>query len=343
MTMVAVDRAAYHVKMEGWFVMLYKIASFNTKKLGRSSKRDFEKIAQIIVEEELDVVALQEIYSGDHSVKRLLEQCVKYELYGWDFCCAVPKETSDPEKMSDMLENDSRSEGYAYLWNKKRFKLLEFTKLGKRSVFEPRIINSLSRDVAADCSLFARTPYYIRLQPVHGGFFELRLIDVHVYFGDRSLSSVAKRKMEFDVLTKEIYPGISERRYGQNRAAYTIAMGDYNLNIFSPLVQTQERNCYLSQVHTYSDGRETVQVLTVQDQLTTLKKPNPNSGLETARGEGEEYANNFDHFTYSPERSKFVKVSYQTVDAVQKYCGGDFAYYRENISDHLPIVMTVEI
>ena len=71
--MVAVDRAAYHVKMEGWFVMLYKIASFNTKKLGRSSKRDFEKIAQIIVEEELDVVALQEIYSGDHSVKRLLE------------------------------------------------------------------------------------------------------------------------------------------------------------------------------------------------------------------------------------------------------------------------------
>lgn len=91
-------------------------------------------------------------------------------------------------------------------------------------------------------------------------------------------------------------------------------MGDYNLNIFSPLVRTQERNCYLSQVHTYSDGRETVQVLTVQDQLTTLKKPNPNYGLETARGEGEGYANNFDHFTYSPERSRFVNVSYQTVE-----------------------------
>ena len=31
------------------------------------------------------------------------------------------------------------------------------------------------------------------------------------------------------------------------------------------------------------------------------------------------------------------------VDAIEEYCDGDFAYYQKNISDHLPIVMTVQI
>lgn len=55
------------------------------------------------------------------------------------------------------------------------------------------------------------------------------------------------------------------------------------------------------------------------------------------------YANNFDHFTYSPELSSFTRVSYKAVDAVNKYCNGDADYYRKHISDHLPIVMTIEI
>lgn len=323
--------------------MQYRIASFNMKNFGANARKDFQKIAEIIVEEDLDVVALQEILSEGKGIQKLLEQCVKYELYGWDFCCASPHETTDPDKISDMVIHDKRGECYAYLWNRKRFKLLEFSKMGKQRVFEPRIINSLSHDVHVDCSFFARTPYYIRLQPLYGGFFELRLIDIHIYYGDNSLSSINKRKIEFDVLTQSIYPAISERRYGQNRAAYTIAMGDYNLNIFSPNVQTRAKNCYLTKVHTYSDGKEKVQVLTVQDQLTTLKNLDRNSGSENIDEAGGGYANNYDHFTYSPELSDFVSVAYETIDAVKKYCDGDFSYYRKNISDHLPIVVTVEI
>lgn len=311
--------------------MRYRIASFNMKNFGANSSKDLGKIAEIIFEEDLDVVAMQEILSGGKGIQTL----VNHELYNWDFCCGLPRESSDPAKISDMIVNDNRGECYAYLWNKRKLKLLQFSELGKQRVFEPRIINSLSNDVKVDCSLFARTPYYIRLQPVYGGFFELRLINIHIYYGDNSLSSIEKRKIEFNILTKEIYPQICGKRYGQFRSAYTIAMGDYNLNIFNPNIRTLAKNSYLTEVYTYNDGGVTKQILTVQDELTTLRNADD--------VENEKYANNYDHFTYSPELSPFIEVKYDVIDAVNKYCGGDFEYYRKNISDHLPIVMTIEI
>lgn len=318
--------------------MEYKIASFNMNNFGFTTHthKDLDKIAEIIVAEDLDVVALQEISSEGKGVERLKEH-----LYGWDSCWDLPHETSDPEKLSDMVAKKSRGEGYAYLWNKTKFKILEYSELGYKKKFKPRIINSESNDVNVDCTFFARTPYYIRLEPLYGGFYELRLINIHIRYSDddkydSSVDRIAeKRKREFEILTKYIYPEISEHRYGQNRAAYTIAMGDYNLNIHSPAVKTQaSRHFRLDEKDTkyvYRNGRVVVNVLTVQEQLTTLK--NKDNG----------YANNYDHFTYSPELLNFVNVSYKTIDAVEKYCGGDFSYYRENISDHLPIVMTIEI
>lgn len=61
--------------------MEIRIGSFNMNNFGGSSNKDFGKIAEIIVEENLDVVALQEIFSEGRGVSRLLEQNVKYELY----------------------------------------------------------------------------------------------------------------------------------------------------------------------------------------------------------------------------------------------------------------------
>lgn len=321
--------------------MEIRIGSFNMNNFGGSSNKDFGKIAEIIVEENLDVVALQEIFSEGRGVSRLLEQNVKYELYNWDYCFAAPSESRDITKMEDMVVKKTRSEGYAFLWKKSHFKKVEFSKLGETRRFEPRIINSLSKDVCVDCSFFARAPYYIRLQPIHGGFFELRLVNVHIFFGDTKLSSIEKRQAEYAVLTQQIYPEICQNTYGQNRTPYTVAMGDYNLNLFNPLVNTQSKNCYISEVHSYFEGKKRVQILTLQDQLTTLRDVERMKDGEYAdRGA---LANNFDHFTYSPELSKFQSVRYETIDAINKYCDGDSAYYRKNISDHLPIVMTVKI
>lgn len=307
--------------------MEYRIASFNLKNFGRNAckTRDLAKLAEIIVSEELDVVALQEVLSEGKGVNYLLEQLVKYELYEWDYRFDTPKDTSDLAIVKDV----NRGEGYAYLWNKKRFKLVEYSELGTVRQFEPRIINSLSTDVNADCSIFSRTPYYIRLQPLYGGFFEMRLINIHVYWGSNSLSAIAKRNIEFNILTQNIYPDISNRRYGNFRVPYTIAMGDYNLNLFGPFVQ--DKNARIPGVYSYDDGGKTVNILTVQDGLTTLKQ----------KEDG--YANNYDHFTYSPELSPFLDVWVEPIDAVRKYCGGDFSYYREKISDHLPILMKINI
>lgn len=319
-------------------ILEYQIGSFNLKNLGANSRKDFGKIAQIIFEEQMDIVAFQEVLSEGKGVKRLLEQFVKYELYDWDFCWASPRESQDPEKIHDMVVSDSRGEGYAYLWNKKRFKLVEMTKLGQKRIFEPRIVNSLSNDVHVDCSIFARAPYYIRLQPVYGGFFELRFINIHIYYGDNRLSSIAKRMVEYGILTQDIYPSLSTRRYGNFRTAYTVAMGDYNLNIFTPGITTASK-CYLTPVYSYFDGQKTVNILTAQEGLSTLRSALSSEQREDHGG----YANNYDHFTYSLELSNFNKVAFRVVDAVNKYCGGDFEYYNNNISDHLPIVMTIDI
>ena len=312
--------------------MKYRIGSFNLKNFGAYPRRDFEKIAEIIRKEELDIVAFQEILSQGKGLENLLRYYVKHEFYNWDFCWASPRESSDISKIGELIQNDSRGEGYAYIWNKRLFKLAEFSKLGERKSFARRIINSLSNDVYADCSFYARTPYYIRLQPCYGGFFEFRLINLHIYYGSNALSDVQKRQLEYETLVKDIYPSISKRRYGDFRPAYTIAMGDYNLNIFRPHIPAQS-NAYLQEVYNFKD----FQVITAQDQLTTLKT------TQQSNESGNGYANNYDHFTYSPELTHSVPISCGVIDAVAKYCGGDFEYYRTNISDHLPIVMEIRI
>ncbi len=321
--------------------MQYKIGSLNMKNWSFISKKDKTKIAEIIISEDLDVVALQEILSEGKDV----ENFVNYELYGWDYRWASPRESSDINKAKELISGDRRGEGYAYLWKKDKFKLAEYTELGKKRVFKPRIVNSLGNDVNVDCSFFARTPYYIRLQPLYGGFFDLRLINIHIYYGANTSSAINKRKLEFDVLTQEIYPQICEIRYGDFRPAYTIAMGDYNLNILSPFVKTtvNREDAYLSEVYIYQDGRRDVKVLTVQSQLTTLKDVGRCPGQMDSPLAENMYANNYDHFTYSPELSKFSSVSYEAIDAVNKYCDGDYSYYRSKISDHLPIAMTIEL
>ena len=272
------------------------------KNFGANSQKDLEKIARIITEEQMDVVALQEILSEGKGIKRLLEQCVKYELYDWDFCWASPQESTDLDKIKDMIVNDTRGECYAYLWNKKKFKLAEMTRFGQRRIFE------------------------------------LRFINIHIYYGDNRLSSLEKRSIEYDILTHDIYPDLSTKRYGDFRTAYTVAMGDYNLNIYTPGVVTSSKN-YLAPVYSYCDGDRKINVLTEQKGLSTLSRQNVEGSDQTLR----RYANNYDHFTYSPELSGFNKVSFEVVDAVNKYCNSDFEYYNDNISDHLPIVMTIDI
>ena len=94
--------------------MSYKIASFNMRNFGNTagSTRDLNKIAEIILDEEFDIVALQEILSEGKGVKRLLELAL-----GPRWGIAVSTGISRTA--------DNRDEQCAYIWNKQRFKFAE--------------------------------------------------------------------------------------------------------------------------------------------------------------------------------------------------------------------------
>ena len=312
--------------------MRFRFGSFNMMNMGKTAltKRDFTRIAEIIRKEQFDVVAFQEILSQGQSLEYLL----KYSLPGWDMRWAEPKESSDYSKMKD-----KRGEGYAFAWDARRMRLASSSTDEGFRVYEPRIVDEALR---YDASFFARTPYYARFIPVNGGFFEFRLINVHLHYGNNSLNEINKRKAEYDFLIQRIYPTISlERRYGNNREAYTIVMGDYNLNLFKPRGEAERRinkSTYIPAI--FSTDRQTI--LTVQDELTTLKNPAVDEMMpddNPQRG----YSQNYDHFSFDINvfDAERIGYRYKRIDAVREYCNDDFEMYRAEISDHLPICLEI--
>ena len=315
--------------------MRFRFASFNMMNMSEAAltKRDFSSIAEIIQKEKFDVVAFQEILSQGKS----LDYLVKHSLPGWEIRWAEPRESSDPTKTKD-----KRGEGYAFAWNTRRLQLASSaTNTGKR-IYEPRIINEALR---YDVSFFARIPYYARFVPVNGGFFEFRLVNVHLHFGNNTLSEIEKRQNEYNSLIQDIYPEIStERRYGNNMEAYTIVMGDYNLNLNKPRGEAEKRidhNTYIKEP-CQNIGNQIIE--TVQDELTTLKTGNAKE--RTSQGESTRgYAQNYDHFSF--DTCIFIKegIEYKAnrIDAVRQYYNDDFDLYRAKISDHIPIVLELLI
>ena len=312
--------------------MRFRFGSFNMMNMGKTAltKRDFARIADIIRSEQFDVVAFQEILSQGQSLQYL----VTHSLPGWELRWAEPKESSDPTKTKDR-----RGEGYAFAWNTKRLMLASSSTDNGTRIYEPRIINKALR---YDVSSFARMPYYARFIPVNGGFFEFRLINVHLHFGDNTSNEIGKRKEEYDFLIQRIYPTISmERRYGNNREAYTIVMGDYNLNLYKPRGEAEQRinrNTYIPA--SFTTDRQTI--ITVQDELTTLKNKATDEAFaddNPSRG----YSQNYDHFSFDIRVFEEEGIRYRSkrIDAVREYCYDDFEMYRAEISDHLPICLEI--
>lgn len=319
--------------------MGYKIASFNMKNFGNTAgnTRDLNKIAEIIIGESFDIVALQEILSEGKGIKRLLELALG-PRWGIAVSTGISK------------TSDNRDEQCAYIWNKQRVRLAETTvntQYGEKvRVFEPHAINANGREVFVDESQFVRTPFYARFEPVNGGFFEFRLVNVHLYFGDNTFSEIERRQAEYRVLTQEVFPKIStNRRYGNNKQALTIIMGDYNLNIYKFRGDAEQRivkQTYITTVYEYRDRGIYQRIETVQDELTTLKSSEDISQNKNDEQRG--YSQNYDHFTIDTYdlQSKGISYNCKRIDAVREYCEDDFEKYKKTISDHVPIVIDIE-
>lgn len=333
---------------------IYRIGSFNLHNIGIgafTNDRNLEKIADIIREENLDVVALQEvlsegkIFTKDDLPSKVTKSNIISYLGGpdrWGFEWAFSGDES------------VRHEGYAFLWNKDRLRLstAQITRNGTsfERTYSPRMIQTKGKDMR-------RKPYFARFTPQGmpgGSSFEIRLLCVHTFFGEDKSDDRTIRNHEIETLLTDIYPQVADWTFQNGMTAYTVLLGDYNAELVTDenRLAVEQRNAYrkennkkipavikadgLGVVHSDSYGTD---VKTVQDQLTTLKKKEDSEEYED-RG----YASNYDHFSYDESAiGHVVHGKPRRVDAVRKYCGDDFEKYFKTISDHIPIVMELKI
>lgn len=373
--------------------MSYRIATFNIRKFSRQAafenkdgnrKKDLETIAQIIRENCIDIIAIQEILHkealkelletisgqyaeadrskrgskeyGSYHVNARMSDSYGYRTKHWEGRWAIP--------ISNF--GNGIAEGYAYIWNRDRIKLV--TNL-KGESFEPRIAD------AGNVKNLVRPPFLGRFMPINGRF-EFRLINTHIVYSvpskkiDEDEDSAADffmtgnedvqlRKKEFRSLIDTIFISYSEKVFDTNlhdREArllepFTFVLGDYNLNLNSsagnPKARFDREDECISRV---SKGK--LEIVTVNDKLTTLKgkrkSPELQAKLDADPIVEHHLSNNYDHFTYDRNRFEANQVGVpEVIWAFDHYTSqGDetkFDIYRNKISDHLPVYIEIDI
>ena len=310
--------------------MGYRIGSFNMYKFSFQSddeiKKDISLIAKIILNEKFDIVALQEVFTPGAA-----ERLVRELGLGWEKCWDSPKVGRGYSKSTQ------EAEGFAFLWNSRTIGLSWSIAANGRRIAKPHIYNQYRIDRGAGQQELARNPYYARFKP-NNCSCEIRLINVHLRYSKDAasgLSAAVMRKNEFDILTTSIFQKISDKRYGNNMPSYTIILGDYNLNLKRDWTTAP----YVDEIVEIKDNGNVKRIKTVQHELTSLKMNTDSEGKGEVRG----YANNYDHFSYDEERCGDIRTVTKRIDTVRKYCQDDFAKHRKVISDHVPIMLAMDL
>ncbi len=308
----------------GYLIGSFNIRDFNfanKSKDGEEEKRDFQKIADIIINEGFDIVAVQEVNS-ENAIKYLTTVLNRRKnlLQEWtyDFSGKAATTINDPE-------------GYGFIWNIKRLRLLELQ--GKNN---PTYYN------CAGGKGILRPPYYGRFtarQMLGGSNFEIRIVNVHI----QDSSDERERIEEFNVLVKQVLPRICDHQglsvKGEMMPAYTFLAGDYNLRLDKgdrAVIRIE------SITHTNYTGRNRY-FKTVQEKKTSLKKANLQETIEEC------YANNYDHFTYEMDLIRKLRINEDRVETLSRYFqnegspGQMLEAYRKKVSDHVPVKMSIDL
>lgn len=303
--------------------MDYVIGSFNIRDFNFSNQssdgerisRDFAKIAQIIEEEDFAVVGIQEV-NAELPVKHLtyILNMRKDYMHEWAYVYSgqASREVSDPE-------------GYAFIWNTKRLRLLDV----------PRNNNPRFYENAGGVTLL-RPPYYARFTArglIGGSNFEIRLLNVHI----RDAISEVDRIKEFDILVKQVLPRCCDHTElstdGEYMPAYTFMLGDYNLRLDKgPNAQIKIESITDTN---YTGKRRYYK--SVQEEPTSLRLADKQQDIRAC------YANNYDHFTFEYDLISKLKIQEHRVEALGKYFAQEkepaqmLKMYRAKVSDHVPI------
>ncbi len=333
--------------------MSYKIGTFNVRNLsfGEGAKRDLDKIADII--KKFDIIALQEVLSEGKILQgvnlydtsgqaKAYEYSLKSRLGdNWDMCWLDPQTDS---KWYPYLGNDTRGEGYAFLWNKDRF-CCPKDENGKE--IRPRIIHQYRVDGTKGEMRLIRDPGYGRFSLVSLPNVEIRLITTHIVYNkpdDSKLSKIVDygaakmRQNEFNVLARTIYTSVSENHNDINCVVpYTIILGDYNLNlpessatspyVPSVLVVDQQKNVVSTKGEYLENGYYYIH--TKQADLSTINR------------DADKYSSNYDHFSYDEQVKRKASIGTpHRLNVVEEM--GDFKLYKEKVSDHIPVMLEID-
>lgn len=313
--------------------MGYNLGSFNMYKFQayRSDdkiKKDLDSIANIIRTEKFDIIAMQEVFD-EKPMNMILARLGSH----WEGAWAKPNSRSA-----------QAAEGYAFIWNTDRIELAKSVTTSGTRTYQPRIYKQYKIEKKCGQKELVRDPFYGRFKPRHENY-EIRIINTHIMFSQSGkdehedaavrLGDITMRKNEHEILIKNILAKENTWRYGNNLPAYTILMGDYNLN----LKRDWTSSPYLEEVVKIDDGKYTYKIRTVQDQLTTVKNRSRLNPDEPIRG----YANNYDHFSYDEDRFSDLHPKVKRIDSVRKYCDDDFERHKKVISDHVPISIEIDL
>lgn len=312
--------------------MSYYIGSFNIRDFNFANtsadgsnekiKRNFEKIAEIIIKEKFDVIALQEINASlplEYLIRILNRHRTPTREYDYRFGTNMPMRQGarDPER-------------YGFIWNTKRLYLIK-----------PRRGTNPGYYESAGALGLIRPPYYARFSArgmIGGSNFELRIVNTHI----RDAAREEDRINEFNILVKQVLPRICDHQEishnGEIMPSYTFLVGDYNLAL-----NKSERSIYkIETVTTTNYTGKKRGYRTVQEKATSLKIPNNQQNIEEC------YANNYDHFTYETELDRKLILVPQRIEALSKYYPnvgapvGKLKEYRAEVSDHVPIRLIVD-
>lgn len=311
-------------------MITYRLGSFNVNKLSYATRnpelgsdaqarKDYATIGSII-RDNFHIVALQEV-SNDRVLSRLFPPYCEWE-YAW-------------EKTHNKYGNSD--EGYAFAWDTRYFS----------TVTKPVIWNQYRQDIVLGHLGLFRHPYYGRFIPVGLSgkpFCEIRIINTHIRFDPKFIpeafsgNTVALRNREFKVLSENILNYLASKQYkDESRPAYTLLMGDYNLNLQTPI----NSGPYVPRefVLVENSGRRK-KFITVQDKKTTLGKTSSSNGTDTVW----RFASNYDHFTYIEDYmdARGAHVETDVIDTVRQYRNGDFEKHWREISDHIPILLELD-
>lgn len=160
--------------------------------------RHIDTIADIILREQFDIVAIQEI--RDAQALLLLKRRLPPN---WE--CYCPEQTLDEPE-------------YGFIWNMRTINLYHDA---DGNCIMPETIDRYGSGITK----IKRDPYLGRFTPRFAPKVEIRLINIHLKSGGNS-----QTRGEFELVAGEIFERTNSMRDGNNMSVYTVVLGDYNLS-----------------------------------------------------------------------------------------------------------------